>query len=163
MAVRSAGILLYRYRKNRKEIFLIHPGGPYWAGKDLGAWSIPKGIIAGDEDPLAAARREFEEETGHVPRGDATLLGTFRQPSGKQLTAWAVEDDIDPKKLASNSFAMIWPPQSGVLRKFPEADRGDWFARDKALTHITRGQRPLLELFFKRLGRADKAAKKTAG
>lgn len=149
MAIQSAGILLYRRRKNRREVFLIHPGGPYWAGKDLGAWSIPKGVIARDEDPLAAARREFEEETGHVPQGHAVALGTFRQPSGKQLMAWAMEDEMDPEKLTSNSFAMIWPPKSGVLRRFPEADRGDWFSRNEALAHITRGQRPLLEMFFR--------------
>ncbi len=148
MPIRSAGILLHRLRKSRKEVFLVHPGGPYWSKKDLGAWSIPKGIIAPDEDPLAAARREFQEETGHIQRGSTTALGTFRQPSGKQLMVWAIEGDLDPEKLTSNSFAMVWPPKSGMLCQFPEADRGGWFTRGHALTHIVKGQRPILDAFF---------------
>lgn len=148
MAIQSAGILLFRGRPAGREVFLIHPGGPFWANKDAGAWSIPKGLIYPDEDPLAAARREFLEETGFTPDGSFVLLGAFRQPSGKQLTVWAVEGDCDPGKLVSNSFTMIWPPRSGRLCSFPEADRGAWFDRDEAMVRILKGQRPILEEFF---------------
>ena len=162
MPIRSAGILLHRLRNDQTEIFLIHPGGPYWSQKDLGAWSIPKGIVTPDENPLAAARREFEEETGHAPLGLATAFGTFRQPSGKQLMVWAIEGDIDPEKLISNNFAIIWPPKSGILHQFPEADRGDWFSLERALTHITKGQRPIVEMFFSHLRKHQDLAGVTA-
>lgn len=145
--IRSAGILLYR-RKQALEVFLVHPGGPFWHAKDLGAWSIPKGVISRDEDPLPAARREFSEETGMMPEGEARPLGAFRLYGGKQLQAWAVEGDFDPEKLVSNSFNLMWPPKGGKLQAFPEVDRGGWFAKDEALARITKGQKLMLEKFF---------------
>lgn len=148
MPVHSAGILLYRMISGNAELFLVHPGGPYWMKKDEGAWSIAKGIVNPGEDPLAAAQREFREETGFVPKGDFRPLGSFRQPSGKQLTVWALEGDCDPEKLVSESFSMIWPPKTGTLQKFPEVDRGAWFKRDKAMTRIVPGQRPIIERFY---------------
>ena len=148
MTVHSAGILLYRMVAGQAEVFLIHPGGPYWANKDKGAWSVPKGIVNHQEDQLAAAQREFREETGFVPEGDFRPLGSFRQPSGKQLTVWAMEGDCDPAKLASESFSMIWPPKTGRLQTFPEADRGAWLKRNEALIRISPGQRSIIERFY---------------
>lgn len=145
---RSAGVLMYRRRAGGFEFFLVHPGGPFWRNKDAGAWTIPKGMIEPGEDPLAAARREFEEETGFPVNGVFTELGSFRQPGGKQVLVWALEGDCDPDKLASNAFEMEWPPRSGRRQSFPEVDRGGWFnaaaARDKLLV----GQRDVLERFF---------------
>lgn len=145
--IESAGILLYR-RHKAVQVLLVHPGGPFWQGKDFTAWSIPKGVISPNEDPLAAARREFREETGMTPGGEARALGTYRISSGKMLCAWAVEGDFDPATLVSNHFSMVWPPKSGKLQSFPEADRAQWFARDEALVRITKGQKPMLERFF---------------
>ncbi|HXR96171.1 MAG TPA: NUDIX domain-containing protein [Rhizomicrobium sp.] len=145
--IQSAGILLYRRRK-ALEIFLVHPGGPFWAAKEFAAWSIPKGVINPDEDPLAAARREFSEETGMMPEGNATPLGAFRLSSGKTLQAWAMEGEFDPANLVSNGFSMVWPPKGGTLQSIPEVDRGSWFGKDEALTRITKGQKPMLEKFF---------------
>lgn len=145
MPVQSAGILLFR---KKDEVFLIHPGGPYWRRKDDGAWSVPKGIIDPGEEPLAAARREFREETGFTCAGGAHFLGCFRQPSGKRLTAWAIEGDCDPSNLSSSRFSMPWPTRSGPSRSFPEADRGGWFGRAEARRKITVGQKPLLEVFY---------------
>ena len=150
MPIHSAGLLLYRRIQGGPEVFLIHMGGPLWARKDLAAWSIPKGVIGPAEDPLAAAKREFREETGFVVGGSYQPLGTFRQNSSKNLTVWALEGDCDPAKLVSNSFTMIWPPKSGTLKSFPEADRGAWHDRSSALAKIVRGQRPVLEAFFAR-------------
>jgi predicted NUDIX family NTP pyrophosphohydrolase len=146
----SAGLLLYRRRGPHLEVFLIHPGGPYWARKDAGAWSVPKGLVDAGEDELACARREFSEETGFdAPRsGSEHDLGTFRQPSGKRLHVWAIEGDCDPAALRSNLFEMEWPPHSGQTAHFPEADRGGWFDRAQALLKITTGQRPMLERFY---------------
>jgi len=142
----SAGILLFR-RAPRLEVFLIHPGGPFWAKKD--AWSIPKGEYEPDEEPLAAARREFEEETGapgeSVFRGDFLPLGEIRQPSGKQVTAWAVEGDFDPARLRSNTCMVEWPPRSGKQIEIPEADRGAWFTVQAARPKIFKGQDKLLD------------------
>ena len=142
----SAGILLFR-RAPRLEVFLIHPGGPFWAKKD--AWSIPKGEYEPDEEPLAAARREFEEETGapgeSVFRGDFLPLGEIRQPSGKQVTAWAVEGDFDPSTLVSNTCQIEWPPRSGRHIEIPEVDRGAWFPLDDARARIFQGQEALLD------------------
>lgn len=152
MTVHSAGILLYRVTTGNTEVFLVHPGGPYWAKKDEGAWSIAKGIVNPGEDPLAAAQREFREETGFAPRGDFRPLGSFRLPSGKQMTVWALEGDCDPAELASGYFSMIWPPKQGGQQKFPEVDRGAWFRREQALTRIVPGQRPIIESFFSRAG-----------
>jgi predicted NUDIX family NTP pyrophosphohydrolase len=148
MTIHSAGVLLFRGRAEQRQVLLVHPGGPFWAAKDLGAWSIPKGLVDPQEDRLAAARREFLEETGFAPDGAFLPLGTFRQPSGKHLTVWALEGDCDPARLVSNSFTMVWPPRSGKLCSFPEVDRGAWFGRDEAMTHILKGQKPILEQFF---------------
>lgn len=140
----SAGILLYR-RRDELEVFLVHPGGPFWAKKDLGAWSLPKGELNGDEAPLAAARREFTEETGFVVDGEFRALRPLRQPSGKTILAWAVEGDCDPAELRSNTFSMEWPPKSGKQQEFPEVDRGAWFPLAEARKRIIAGQAPFLE------------------
>lgn len=140
--------MLYRMTDDHTEVFLVHPGGPYWAGKDERAWSIPKGIVGPREDRLAAARREFREETGFAATGNFKPLGTFRQSSGKQLTVWALEGDCGPTKLVSNSFSMIWPPKTGSVQLFPEVDRGAWCGRDAAMARIVPGQRPILQAFF---------------
>jgi predicted NUDIX family NTP pyrophosphohydrolase len=150
MSAISAGLLLYRRRGSSAEVFLVHPGGPYWAEKDDGAWSIPKGLVNPLEDELAAARREFKEETGFdpSPTGLEHDLGAFRQPSGKRVHVWAIEGDCDPGQLSSNLFEMEWPPKSGRIGQFPEVDRGAWFERAQALVKITQGQRPILERFY---------------
>jgi len=146
MPVVSAGILLHR--GGRREVFLVHPGGPYWARKDEGAWSIPKGLVGEGEDELACARREFHEETGFAAPGPAQALGTFRLPSGKRLKVWAVEGDCAAAALKSNLFEMEWPPHSAKRARFPEADRGGWFDKETALVKIVKGQRPAIEAFF---------------
>lgn len=149
----SAGLLLYRRRAAHIEVFLIHPGGPYWSRKDQGAWSVPKGLLNAGEDALCAARREFTEETGFdAPAGAELALGVFRLPSGKQLQIWAVEGDCDPSQLTSNFFEMEWPPKSGRTARFPEADRAGWFEPDEALGRITKGQRAVLERLYSALG-----------
>jgi predicted NUDIX family NTP pyrophosphohydrolase len=150
MPVESAGLLLYRKRQEL-EVFLIHMGGPFWASKDAAAWSIPKGVISRNEAPLAAAKREFQEETGFTAEGDFLALGSFRQNSNKSLTVWAVEGDCDPAQLTSTTFSMVWPPKSGRLQEFPEADRGGWFDRKTALDKIVKGQRPVLEALYAKL------------
>ncbi len=142
---RSAGLLLYRKRAGRLEVFLVHPGGPFWAKKDAGAWTIPKGEIAADEAALAAARRETAEETGFAPDGDFVELPTVRQKAGKLVHAWAIEADCDPAQLRSNSFSMEWPPRSGRMAQFPEIDRGAWFGMDEARAKLLEAQHPLLE------------------
>jgi predicted NUDIX family NTP pyrophosphohydrolase len=133
----SAGILLYRRRAGELEVLLVHPGGPFWAKKDAGAWSIPKGEIGEGEDPIAVARREFREETGSAIDGQLVALSPVVQRGGKTVHAWAVEGDFDVATLASNSFEMEWPPRSGRRRAFPEVDRAEWFrlplAREKLL------------------------------
>ena|SRR6185369_5663963 len=144
----SAGILLYRRRKKETEVFLVHPGGPYWSKKDDGAWSLPKGLINPEEDALAAAKREFREETGFAVDGAFIELGAFKLTGGKRLWVWALEGDCDPAQLKSNSFEMEWPPKSGRSQSFPEVDRGAWFDRDTALLKATKGQKPVLESFF---------------
>ncbi len=148
MTKQSAGILLFRRAGSSCEVLLVHPGGPFWAKKDDGAWSIPKGLIEPGEDPLQAAKREFAEETGFVPEGEYVPLGVFRQPDGKLIHAWAVRGDFDPRQLKSNTFTMEWPPKSGQMREFPEVDRAAWFAPEAALRKITQGQRPMLATFF---------------
>lgn len=145
MPAESAGVLLWRRRKTGIEVFLIHPGGPFWKNKDAGAWSIPKGLMDSGEDRLAAARREFTEETGFTIAGEYVLLGRFRQPSAKMLTVYAVEGDCDPAQLVSNTFSLEWPPKSGRQQDFPEADRGGWFGAKEAAAKILKGQLPLLE------------------
>jgi len=146
----SAGLLLYRRRGETLEVFLVHPGGPFWARKDEGAWSVPKGLVNPGEDELACARREFTEETGFDPpaTGQEQDLGTFRQPSGKRVHVWALAGDCDPRQLKSNTFELEWPPKSGQRKLFPEVDRGDWFAPPVALLKVSQGQRAMLEKFF---------------
>ncbi len=140
----SAGILLYRRRRRDPEVLLVHPGGPFWRNKDDGAWSIPKGLYADDEEPLAAARREFLEETGGKAEGEAIPLGVFKQPGGKRIAAFAVEGDFDLARFRSNTFALEWPPRSGRTQHFPEADRAEWFADDEAARKLVRGQVAIL-------------------
>jgi predicted NUDIX family NTP pyrophosphohydrolase len=147
----SAGILLYRLRPGGPEVLLVHPGGPYWAKKDDGAWSIPKGLVDPGEDELAAARREFFEETGAVSGHVAEDLGAFRQPGGKVIRAFAVEGDFDPAALKSNLFAMEWPPKSGKLIEFSEADRAGWFAAEAARRKALLGQVPIIDQLLARL------------
>ena len=141
----SAGILLYRHSGEELEVFLVHPGGPYWAKKDLGAWSLPKGEVEEGEDPLAAAIREFKEETGFHIDGDFRPLRALRQSSGKTILAWAVEGDCDPGELRSGTFAMEWPPRSGKRQEFPEVDRGAWFSVAEGRRRIVGGQAPFLD------------------
>jgi predicted NUDIX family NTP pyrophosphohydrolase len=141
----SAGILLYRWREGEIEVFLVHPGGPFWARKDAGAWSIPKGEFAPDEDPLVAARREFAEETGRAVEGEFRALRPIRQAGGKVVHAFAIEGEVDPGAIRSNSFTIEWPPRSGRLRAFPEVDRAGWFALAEAQQKILRSQLGLLE------------------
>jgi len=148
----SAGLLMYRGSGEETEVFLVHPGGPLWARKDAGAWSIPKGLPAAGEDLLAAARREFHEETGFTAEGDFRALGAFKQPGGKIVHAWAVEGDCDPAKLVSNLFEMEWPPRSGKRARCPEIDRAGWFRAPEALVKILRGQQPILFKLFEKLG-----------
>jgi predicted NUDIX family NTP pyrophosphohydrolase len=146
----SAGILLYRRKGNALEIFLVHPGGPFWARKDDGAWSIPKGEYVEGEPPFAAAKREFFEETGSSIDGDFVALGEFRQPSGKLITAFAVQGDIDPASVKSNTFSMEWPRKSGRMIEVPEVDRAAWFSPGEAAVKILKGQRPILDAFAAR-------------
>jgi predicted NUDIX family NTP pyrophosphohydrolase len=141
----SAGLLLYRHAAGALEVMLVHPGGPYWVRKDVGAWSIPKGEIERGEEPLAAARREFEEETGGQVDGEFVPLQSVRLRSGKLIHAWAVRADFDPGALRSNLFSMEWPPKSGEQREFPEADRAGWFGIGEARSKIHPGQAPLLD------------------
>lgn len=153
----SAGILLYRRTDTGTEVFLVHPGGPYWARKDEGAWSVPKGLVGAGEDELVCARREFSEETGFDPpvAGSERPLGSFRLPSGKRLHVWAAEGNCDPAALRSNLFNMEWPPGSGVSAQFPEVDRGGWFEESAALSKIVRGQRVVLESFYAETDRSQ--------
>jgi predicted NUDIX family NTP pyrophosphohydrolase len=152
MAKQSAGILLYRTAGGEPEVLLVHPGGPFWAKKDAGAWSIPKGEYEAGEDPLAAAAREFEEELGTAPP-DAGLveLGAVRQAGGKLVTAWAVEGDFDPAGLRSNSFSTEWPPRSGAIREFPEIDRAQWFPIAEARGRIVPAQAAFIDRLVERL------------
>ncbi len=151
MPEHSAGIVLYRHTGTGPEVLLVHPGGPYWARKDMRAWSIPKGLIDPLEDLLAAARREFAEETGGAAVGQALPLGDFRQRSGKIVTAFAVEGHFDLAAFRSNVFSMEWPPKSGRTAEFPEADRAEWFPLAEAEAKIVSGQRPILAALAERL------------
>jgi len=153
MAKRSAGILIYRGFPPRLELLLVHPGGPFWARKDLGAWSIPKGEYAEGEDPLAVAKREFAEELGTPPpQGTVLTLGELVQPSRKLITAFALEGDFDPATLTSNRFELEWPRGSGRKQSFPEVDRAAWFAPAKAREKIQPGQAPFIDRLLERLG-----------
>jgi predicted NUDIX family NTP pyrophosphohydrolase len=142
----SAGILLHRLRGEQVEVLLVHPGGPFWARRDAGAWSIPKGEYEGSEEPLDAARREFAEETGLVaPAQEPIDLGTVKQPSGKLIRAFAVEGDADVAAIRSNSFELEWPRRSGRFREFPEVDRAGWFELETAREKLVKGQVPFLQ------------------
>jgi predicted NUDIX family NTP pyrophosphohydrolase len=140
----SAGLLVFRAGPDRVEVLLVHPGGPFWAKKDEGAWSIPKGEVGDGEDPLVAARREFREETGFAVGDVARPLAPVRLSSGKIVHAWAVPGDAEPALLRSNTFSMEWPPRSGRSQEFPEVDRAAWFSLAEAKRKITEGQLPFL-------------------
>ena len=140
----SAGLLPFRWKNGSVEVFLVHPGGPYWAKKDDGAWSIAKGELAGEEDALAAAKRELKEETGVEAHGTFVPLDAVKQPGGKTVLAWAVEMDFRIEGLRSNTFTMEWPPRSGRQQTFPEVDRAEWFDLQTAERKILTGQLPLL-------------------
>ncbi|HEX6862560.1 MAG TPA: NUDIX domain-containing protein [Thermoanaerobaculia bacterium] len=148
----SAGLLLFREASGGLEVLLVHPGGPFWSKKDEGAWSIPKGEFEEGEDPLEAARREFEEETGAAAQGEAIPLGSLRQSSGKIVHAWAVRGDLDPALLKSNVFLLEWPPKSGRMQEFPEVDRAGWFPVAAAKRKILKGQAGFLDQLQEKLG-----------
>ena len=158
MAKRSAGLLLYRHKNSGLEVFLVHPGGPYWEKKDLGAWTVPKGEYGEDEEPLDAARREFHEETGFGETGfmaeaEFHELGTIRQVSGKIVSAWAVEGDCDPVLLVSNYCEVQWPPKSKKWIEIPEVDRGAWFSIAEARKRIIETQQDFLDRLVGLVGR----------
>jgi predicted NUDIX family NTP pyrophosphohydrolase len=143
---RSAGLVLFRWADGELEVLLVHPGGPFWAKRDLGAWSIPKGEYLDDEEPLEAARREFAEELGSpAPAGEAVELGEVRQKAGKTVLAWAIAGDLDPDAISSNTFTMEWPPKSGRTQAFPEVDRAGWFGLAQARERINPAQAALLD------------------
>jgi predicted NUDIX family NTP pyrophosphohydrolase len=148
----SAGILVYRREGGELQVFLVHPGGPLWAKKDDGAWSIPKGEYDPGEDPLEAAKREFEEETGTAIGGDFTPLAPIKQRSGKTVRVWAIEGDFDAASLKSNLFSLEWPPRSGRMAEFPEVDRGAWFALAVARRKILPGQSGFLDQLSSHVG-----------
>jgi len=143
---------LYRKQDQRLEVFLVHPGGPFWAKKDEGAWSVPKGEFEEGEKPLEAARREFREETGFDVDGRFAALTPLKQPSGKVIYAWAAAGDLDAAAIKSNTFTMEWPPKSGKIQEFPEVDRGGWFGIPEAREKLLPGQRPFLDELLKLLG-----------
>jgi predicted NUDIX family NTP pyrophosphohydrolase len=152
MPTTSAGLLLHRRTARGVEVLLVHPGGPFWAHRDAGAWSIPKGEVGESEDLLAAARREFREETGFpAPRGPAIDLGRLRQRGGKIVHAFALEGDLDPGRLRSNAFEMEWPRGSGRTRSFPEVDRAEWFDPAEARRRILPGQAGFLDALLAHL------------
>ena len=145
MPKKSAGLLLYRQSGKSVEVFLVHPGGPFWIRKDDGAWSIPKGEFADGEDTLEAAKREFKEETGFDVEGEFEAMLPIKQSGGKLVYAWAVQGDMDASAIRSNSFSMEWPPGSGQIQDFPEVDRGSWFDLNSAKRKILKSQLELLE------------------
>jgi len=151
MAKQSAGMLMFRRKHGRLEVLLVHPGGPFWANKDDGAWSIPKGEYAADEDPREAAKREFKEETGLDAAGPLLELTAIRQ-SAKDVKAWAFEGDCDPAAVTSNTFSMEWPPRSGRRQAFPEVDRAAWFEIEEAKRKILKGQAGFLLDLTSKLG-----------
>jgi predicted NUDIX family NTP pyrophosphohydrolase len=142
---------MYRHRGPELEVLLVHPGGPFWAKKDDGSWSIPKGLYDQGEDPFAAAKREFEEETGLAPEGKFFELGSFMQSGGKIITTWAVSGEFDPANLKSNLFSLEWPRKSGQFNDYPEVDRAGWFNLVEAMKKITKGQAPIIEVLRDRL------------
>ena len=149
----SAGLLIYRVKDGVPQVFLVHPGGPFWTGKDIASWSIPKGEFEQGEDPLQAARREFTEETGlTIPNVEPVPLDPVKQPSRKMIYAWYLRADLDPAAVRSNTFEMEWPPKSGKMRKFPEVDKAAWFGLREAKTKLHKGQVPILEQLEHALG-----------
>ncbi len=153
MAKISAGILLFRRGPAGVQVLLVHPGGPYWARKDAGAWSLPKGLADEGEDWLAAAKREFLEETGKAIDGEFLDLGAHKQPGGsKTIVAWACEGDFDAASLKSNTFSIEWPPHSGRTAEFPEVDKAAWHSIAEALEKATKGQRPIIAALAEKLG-----------
>lgn len=152
MVKRSAGILVYRYRDDLLEVLLVHPGGPFWAKKDLASWSIPKGEYEDTEDAFTVAQREFSEETGFEVQGEFIELTPVRQPSGKIVSVWAVEGDFDASLARSNSFTMEWPRKSGIFQDFPEVDRAQWFPVAIAKEKLLKGQVKILDQLCKLLG-----------
>jgi predicted NUDIX family NTP pyrophosphohydrolase len=155
MPKQSAGLLMYRSRQGQLEVFLVHPGGPFWAKKDLGAWSIAKGEYAAGEPALEAAKREFQEETGFAAHGDFLSLGQVEQAGGKVVSAWAFEGDCDPSKLVSSRCEIDWPPRSGRKMEIAEVDRGDWFSIAEAKERILKSQTPFLERLSQLLPAAE--------
>lgn len=151
MPKQSAGLLMYRIRESVLEVLLAHPGGPFWAGKDEGAWTIPKGGIAEGEEPLAAARREFQEELGIAASGDFVSIGRIRQKGGKLVEAWAFKGDFDPAQIVSNTFELEWPPRSGKTQHFPEVDRAEFFTLEIARQKIIPAQIPFLDILARTL------------
>ena len=140
MVKKSAGLVIYRHKAGLLEIFLVHPGGPFWSKKDAGVWSIPKGEFEEEEYPIEAALREFKEETGMKITGDLFALDPLRQPGGKMVYAWAIAGDFDPAEIKSNTFSIEWPPKSGMVKEFPEVDRAGWFLIEEAMIKILKGQ-----------------------
>jgi predicted NUDIX family NTP pyrophosphohydrolase len=152
MAGRSAGLLLYRIGDGGPELLLVHPGGPFWARKDAGVWSLPKGEYEDGDDPRAAAVREFEEETGTAPpAGELIELGSVTQKNGKRVIAWAAEGDLDAGAIRSNTFTMEWPPRSGRRQEFPEVDRAGWFGPDAARQKLNPAQAAFVDRLIERL------------
>ena len=151
MPKKSAGIFMYRLRKEVLEVLLVHPGGPFWTKKDIGSWSIPKGEYTDTEDPFTVAKREFEEETSFQVDGDFTPLTPLEQPSGKIVSVWTIEGDCEASKIKSNTFLMEWPPRSGKKQEFPEVDRAEWFTIDMAKKKLLKGQVGFIEELCKLL------------
>ncbi|HEX2545097.1 MAG TPA: NUDIX domain-containing protein [Ramlibacter sp.] len=149
--IRSAGLLMFRGRGGSVQVLLAHPGGPFWSRRDLASWTLPKGEIAPDEEPLAAAQREFHEETGFESHPPYLPLGELKQKSGKRISAWAFEGDADPALLVSNRFEMEWPPRSGRTQSFPEIDRVAWFTPEEARVKLIAGQVPFVEALLQLL------------
>ncbi|HMA85707.1 MAG TPA: NUDIX domain-containing protein [Desulfosalsimonadaceae bacterium] len=152
MTKKSAGIFMYRFREMKLQVFLVHPGGPFWSRKDKAAWSIPKGEFDDLEAPLEAAKREFQEETGMPVTGDFINLGEIKQPGRKIIYVWAVEGDCDPAAIKSNTFEMQWPPNSGKYKSFPEVDRAGWFSLGAAREKLHKGQVVLIDRLAEKLG-----------
>lgn len=150
MSKKSAGILMYRQKNDQLEVLLVHPGGPFWKKKDLGAWSIPKGEFE-DEDALSAAKREFEEEIGMPIDGEMIALTPQEQKAGKVVHAWAVEGDLNPEEIRSNTFEMEWPPRSGKKQEFPEIDKAEWFPVHEALQKINQAQATFIRELIEKL------------
>lgn len=160
MEKKSAGVLLHRLKNNIFEVFLVHPGGPFWTKKDLGAWSIPKGEFTKDENPLDAAKREFQEEIGIDCAGEFIPLTPIKQRGGKIVYAWALEGDIDLNQIKSNTFEMEWPPKSGKKQEFPEIDKGEWFNVSEAKQKINIGQSVLIDELISKLNLTEEQLKK---